>query len=282
MAEARMPLGVFASAGAGLGASIDRVLSLGVTTVQTHVPPPQDRTRERAEEIARRFADAGIRVTLVFCGFPGESYASIPIVRESVGLVPLATRADRVQQTKQTADFAAWMGAPGIGIHVGFIPEDWDSPEFADVCEVIADVADYCARRGLTMNLETGQETADTLLRVIQTVDKPNLAVNFDPANMIMYGSGEPLEALRKVGAHVKSCHCKDATWSDKPGEEWGLEVPLGKGDVNIERFVATLNELGYEGPLTIEREISGEQQIADIKAGIELLRQIKAKLGIE
>jgi sugar phosphate isomerase/epimerase len=112
-------------------------------------------------------------------------------------------------------------------------------------------------------------------------VDCPNLGVNFDPANMIMYGSGEPIAALRQVGRYIKSCHCKDATWSDDPGYVWGKETPLGQGDVGIETFIATLNELGYAGPLTIEREISGAQQITDIRAGIGLLRGIKRSLGI-
>lgn len=282
MAAGKMPLGVFTSVGAGLGAGIDRVLGLGVGTVQVHAGGPEDRNEGRAKEIGARFADAGIEITLVFCGYPGESYESIPIVRDTVGLVPPATRVARVQQTKGIADFAAWVGAPGIGVHVGFISEEWDSPEFAEAVDVIADVAEHCAGLGLTMNLETGQETADTLFHVLETVNRDNLGVNFDPANMIMYGSGEPLEALRRVGKHVKSCHCKDGTWSAKPGEEWGLEVPLGQGDVNIEKFVATLDELGYTGPLTIEREVSGERQITDIKAGLELLRDIKSRLGIE
>jgi sugar phosphate isomerase/epimerase len=281
MAEPKMPLGVFTSVGAGLGASIDQLLELGVRTVQVHAPGPAERTRVRAEEIADLFAQAGVRVTLVFCGYPGESYESIPIVRRTVGLVPPATRAERLALTKQIAQFAAWLGAPGIGVHVGFISEDWESPEFAGTVDTVAEVADYCGERDLTVNLETGQETADTLLRVLETADRPNLSVNFDPANMILYGSGEPLEALRKVGRYVKSCHCKDATWSDRPGETWGLEVPLGKGDVGIPAFIATLKDLGYSAPLTIEREISGARQIADIKAGTELLRQIKGRLGI-
>ena len=178
-------------------------------------------------------------------------------------------------------DFASWVGAPGIGIHVGFVSEDWESDEFASIADTVGQVADYCADLDMTMNLETGQETADALLHLLQSVDRPNLFVNFDPANMILYGSGQPLEALRKVGAYVRSCHCKDATWSDKPGETWGAEVPLGEGAVNIREFVRTLKDLGYTGPLTIEREVSGERQIADIRKGIELLRSIRKELGI-
>ncbi len=281
MAEGKMPLGVFVSAGAGLGASIERVVGLGVPTVQLHAPGPESRTKERAREVKKAFADARIKITLVFCGYPGESYQTIQIVRDTVGLVPPATRAERLAQTKRIADFASWLGAPGIGVHVGFVSEEHDSPEFAGAVDVVGKVADHCARLGLTMNLETGQETADTLLCLLEAVGRDNLGVNFDPANMILYGSGEPLEALRKVGAYVRSCHCKDGTWSDSPGEEWGLEVPLGQGAVGIENFVATLDGLGYAGPLTIEREVSGERQMTDIKAGIQLLKGIKAKLGI-
>jgi sugar phosphate isomerase/epimerase len=281
MARVRMPIGVFTSAGGDLTAAINKVLEVGVNSVQFHAPGPDQRSRARAREIADQFSEAGIDISLVFCGFAGERYDTIPIVRETVGLVPAATRAERLQNTKSIADFASWLDAPGIGIHVGFVSEDWDSPEFAEVVNVIGEVADYCAERGLTVNLETGQETAGTLLHVLDTAKKPNLGVNFDPANMILYGSGEPLEALRKVGKYVKSCHCKDATWSSKPGVEWGVEVPLGQGDVNIEKFVTILNELGYTGPLTIEREISRERQTTDIKAGIKVLRDIRVRLGI-
>ncbi len=281
MTDEIMPIGVFTSAGAGLGAGLEKVLELGVHTVQLHAPPAEGRTRENAVRIRERFADAEVEITLVFCGFPGESYASIPVVRDTVGLVPPAQRAERVQQAREIAEVASWLGAPGIGIHVGFIPEDWDSDDFADVVAVLGDLADFCADHDLCVNLETGQETADTLLHVLQTVDRENLGVNFDPANMILYGSGEPIEALYKVGKYVRSCHCKDAVWSSEPGSEWGEEVPLGHGDVDIERFVAVLNEFGYTGPLTIEREVSGDRQIEDIKAGIQLLRDIKGRLDI-
>ena len=111
---------------------------------------------------------------------------------------------------------------------------------------------------------------------------RDNLFINFDPANMILYGSGEPIDALKKVGQYVRSVHCKDATWADKPGEEWGAEVPLGQGAVGMETFVRTLNELGYTGPLTIEREIPQEpdRQKAEIGAGVDLLTELKTKIG--
>ena len=274
-----LPIGVFTSIGAGLGAGLEAVTKMGVPTVQVHAPSPEMRTEDYAKKVKKEFENAGIKITLVFCGYPGESYASIPVVRETVGLCPPATRDDRIEQTRAIADFAAALGAPGIGVHIGFINEDHKSKDFIDVVHVAKGLCDYCSALALRMHLETGQETADTLLEFLKAVNRPNIAVNFDPANMILYGSGEPIEALNKVGKYVQSCHCKDATWAAKPGEEWGVETPLGEGDVGIDKFLKTLIELGYTGPLTIEREIKGPQQTEDIKKAIALLNSLKKKL---
>ncbi len=275
----KMPVGVFTSIGAGLGADVEGVLGLELRSVQVHVPPPEMRAPEKIEQTRKTFADAGIDISLLFCGFAGDSYASIQIVRETVGLCPPATRKERVEEMLGMADYAAALGVPAIGNHIGFVSEDHGSKAFADMVATAQTVCDHCADLGIRMHLETGQETADTLLAFIGAVDRPNLAVNFDPANMILYGSGEPIAALRKVGRHVKSVHCKDGKWSDQPGEVFGPETPLGEGDVGMENFVRTLTEIGYEGPLTIEREIGGEQQIRDIRQAVQLLESLKAKL---
>jgi sugar phosphate isomerase/epimerase len=132
------------------------------------------------------------------------------------------------------------------------------------------------------LNLETGQESADGLLKFIRDVDRGNLFVNFDPANMILYGTGEPIDALKAIGGYVRSVHCKDAKWAAHPGQEWGQEVPLGDGDVGMETYLRTLDELGYSGPLTIEREIpqEPERQKAEISHAKNLLEDLKAKIG--
>ncbi len=129
--------------------------------------------------------------------------------------------------------------------------------------------------------LETGQETAQLLKQFLGDADRENLKVNFDPANMIMYGTGDPIEALEVLAPWVRGVHCKDGEWPASEGE-LGREKPLGEGHVGIERFIAKLLELGYQGPLTIEREIPGEQQMLDFLAGKDLLDGIKAKLGID
>ena len=275
----KWPVGIFTSIGAGLGAGIDAVKELGVPTVQLHTPPPEYRTPEKAAEIKQQFDDAGIAVTVIFCGCPGESYADIPTVRKTVGLVPEETRDERLVWTKEVADFAEVMQCDALGMHLGFVPEDESEPGYDDIVAVTQEVCDYCAAKGQHFHLETGQETADGLLGFMGHVGRDNLAINFDPANMILYGSGEPKEALRKVGHRVRSVHCKDAVWAEKPGEEWGEETPLGQGAVDIEAFLGILNELGYDGPLTIEREISGEEQKKDIAEAIKLLEDLRAKI---
>jgi sugar phosphate isomerase/epimerase len=275
----KWPIGVFTSIGAGLGAGLEAVKEIGVPTVQLHTPPPEFRTPEKVAEIKQRFAEAGLTVTVVFCGFEGESYADIPTVRKTIGLVPEETRAARLQETKEIADFTKALGVDVVAMHIGFVPEDPDDPRYAPLVAVAQEVCDYCAGNGQRFHLETGQESADGLLRFIQDVGRDNLAINFDPANMILYGSGEPIAALRQVGAYVKSVHCKDAKWAANPGQEWGEEMPLGQGDVGIENFLRTLKDLGYDGPLTIEREITGEQQKADIAAAVKLLERLRAEI---
>ncbi len=273
------PIGVFTSIGAGLGVTPQVVKELGIPTIQLHAPPRDRRTPEEAEKLKRDLEEAGITVTVVFCGFPGESYADIPTVRRTVGLVPRETREERLKETKEISDFARLLGVDAIGMHIGFIPEDPSDPLYAEVVEACREVCDYAKKNGQRFHLETGQETADTLLRFIHDVGRDNLFVNFDPANMILYGSGEPIEALRKVGKYVRSVHCKDAKWSKRPGEEWGEEVPLGQGDVNIPLFLRTLKEIGYRGPLTIEREITGEQQRRDVAAAVKYLEKLRAEI---
>jgi len=278
----KWPLGVFASIDAGLGVKLEVAHELGVSTVHLHAPHQAGRTKENAETFLARLGELGIQITVVFGGFEGESYADIPTCQRTVGLVPPETRAERTQEMKEIADFARVLGVDAVALHLGFIPHDTSGPLYQDVVGVAREICDHCAGNGQRFLLETGQETADGLLKFLDDVGRDNLFVNFDPANMILYGSGEPIEALERVGRYVRSVHCKDATWSDKPGETFGAEVPLGQGAVGMEDFLRTLDELGYTGPLTIEREIAQEpeRQKEEIGAGIKLLNELKGKIG--
>ncbi|MDP6445985.1 MAG: sugar phosphate isomerase/epimerase family protein [Pirellulaceae bacterium] len=278
----KWPIGVFTSVDAGLGVKLEVAHELGVPTIQLHAPAQETRTAENARKFLERLADLGITLTAVFGGFEGESYADIPTVVKTVGLVPPETRAARTQEMKEIADFARQLECNVVALHLGFIPHDTSEPLYAEVLEVTRDVCNHAKGNGQNVHLETGQEAADGLLQFISDVGVDNLFVNFDPANMILYGTGEPIEALKKIGSFVRSVHCKDGTWADKPGEEWGAETPLGEGDVGIETYLRTLGELGYAGPLTIEREIAQEptRQKAEIGQAVQLLSDLKAKIG--
>lgn len=278
----KWPLGVFASIDAGLGVKLEVAHELGVPTIQLHAPEKSTRTAENAKRFLDRLAGFGIRITAVFGGFEGESYADIPTVTRTVGLVPPATRAARTKEMKEIADFARLLGVDVVGLHLGFVPHDSSDPLYRDVLTVARDLCDHCKSQGQDVHLETGQESADALLQFITDMQRDNLFINFDPANMILYGSGEPIEALEKVGRYVHSVHCKDGTWAANPGEEWGSEVALGEGDVGMERYLRTLDKIGYHGPLTIEREIpqDPERQKAEIGRALALLSELKQKIG--
>lgn len=210
-------------------------------------------------------ADEEFTITAVFAAYDGESYADIPTVEQTVGFIPPATREAREQRTYQVVDATAAMGVPIFACHVGFVPEDMAHPNYVPVRDLVRRICDYCAGKGITFALETGQEPAESLLHFLKDVDRANLKLNFDPANLILYGTSEPIAALKLVGAHVVSCHCKDGNWPDKakPGT-LGTEMPLGEGAVGMANFVNMLKEVGYTGPLTIEREVSLDQDMDD------------------
>jgi len=278
----KWPIGVFTSIDAGLGVKIEVAHELGVPTIQLHAPAKETRTTANAEKFLAYLNQLGITLTAVFGGFEGESYADIPTVVETVGIVPPAMRAARVQEMKEIADFAHMLQCDVVALHLGFIPHDKSDPLYGEVVEVTRDILDHCKNNNQNLHLETGQETATGLLEFIGDVERDNLFINFDPANMILYGTGEPIEALRQVGALVRSVHCKDATWADNPGVEWGAEVPLNDGAVGMEDYLRTLDAIGYTGPLTIEREISEdpERQKAEIGNAVSLLTQLKDKIN--
>lgn len=275
-------IGVFASVDAGLGVHLDVAKELGIHTVQVHTPHKESRNEAAAKAFLQRCKEADITITCLFGGFEGESYADIATTARTVGLVPEGTRAARAAEMKEISDFAKLLGCNTLGMHIGFVPER-NSPSYTSLIEVTRNLLDHVKANGQNMHLETGQETADHLLEFMHDVGRDNLFINFDPANMILYGTGDPIEALKKVGHLVRSIHCKDAKWAapDQRGKGWGTEVALGDGDVGMETYLRTLQSVGYSGPLTIEREIAHdrERQKADIGQAVRLLESLRTKL---
>jgi L-ribulose-5-phosphate 3-epimerase len=183
----------------------------------------------------------------------------------TIGLVPRATRAARIDALKQTSDFAKLLGIPRLQTHCGFIPENLKDPLYKEVVVAIRNVADHCAANGQDFLMETGQETPTTLLRTIRDVGRPNLGVGLDTANLILYGKANPVDAMDVIGPYVKSVHAKDGKWPTDP-TKLGEEVVIGKGLVDFKQVFTKLHKLGYTGAITIERETSGPQQIEDVK----------------
>jgi sugar phosphate isomerase/epimerase len=275
------PIGVFASVDAGLGVKWNVIEELGLPTIQLHAPHAEKRNQQTAEQLKSQLESMNVRCTAVFGGFEGESYADIPTVVKTIGLVPKDTRESRLAEMCEISDFTHWLGCDTVALHLGFIPHDPSDPDFRDVVEVTRKLCDHCKSNDQFLHLETGQESAEGLLQFIAAVERDNLKVNFDPANMILYGTGDPIEALKMVGSHVRSVHCKDGTWSDQPGVTWGAEVPLGEGDVDIRKYLETLKEIGYTGPLTIEREIpeEPERQKQEIGQAVDLMRKLGSEI---
>ena len=274
-------LGAFASVDAGLGLQIETVSHLDVSTIHLHAPRKPGRTAERAAELSETLAGIGVEITCLFAGFEGESYADIPTVQRTVGLVPRTTRSERVAEFREIIDFATMLQVGPVGLHLGFVPHDRTTSDYAELLEVARSLCDYAADEGHAIHLETGQEPAHVLLAFLEDVERQNLFINFDPANMVLYGCGEPIEALQIVGKYVRSVHCKDAIGSDQPGITWGQEVPVGDGDVDFVRFLQVLADLEYSGPLTVEREIPSEpeRQIEEIGLATSRLREMIATI---
>ena len=181
-------IGVFASVDAGLGVHLDVAKELGIPTVQVHSPHAGSRTQAAADKFLGQCKDAGITITCVFGGFDGESYANIPTTAETVGLVPESTRAARAKEMKEISDFTKTLGCDTVGMHIGFVPADRNGASYKGLIEVTRDLLDHVAKNGQKLHLETGQESADHLLEFIHDVNRSNLFINFDPANMILYG----------------------------------------------------------------------------------------------
>jgi sugar phosphate isomerase/epimerase len=273
-----LALGVIASLGTDARAALQRVRDLGLPTAQIGYPAALDNENGvRAIEAARE--ETGVEITTVFCGFPGESYADIPTVQRTVGLVPEATRAERVQTTLKIAEFAQKIGVSRVAAHIGFVPEEHDNPLYAPMVQVTQSICAELKTRGQVFALETGQETAAGLKRFIEDVGADNLRVNFDPANMILYGNDQPIPALDVLMPWIDGVHCKDGKWPTQDAQ-LGEETPLGEGDVNMREWLKKLLDLGYRGPLTIEREISGEQQKQDILRAVNLLEGLLQEFG--
>ncbi len=253
------------------------IKALGVRCGQLGIPGGAELGKHFAANWKKALAEEEFTVVTVFAAYNGEDYADIPTVQRTVGFIPRATRAERERRTFEVSDFAAAIGVKSIACHIGFVPEDKNDPDYVAVREMVRRVCDHAAKHHQTFALETGQEPAHVLLDFLKDVDRKNLAINFDPANMILYGTGDPVEALGVLGKHVISVHAKDGDYPPKDvAGALGKERPLGEGSVGIERFVHKLKEIGFTGPLNIEREAHDpDQRMRDMRDAVPYLEAI-------
>jgi L-ribulose-5-phosphate 3-epimerase len=247
--------------------------SLGTDVVQIACGDPHHASWEEGENMPAAAKAAGFRMTGTMLGFSGEDYTTPQTIQLSGGFGNPATRPERLERFKWALDRTRALGLADMMLHAGFLPEPSD-PDRKPFLDALAKVSQLAKEKGITIAFETGQETADLLRRTLDDLKCPNLKINFDPANMILYDMGDPIRAVEILGPDIRSVHVKDAIRTKVPGT-WGEEVPLGKGQANIQKFVQTLKKVGYRGPLCIEREVGNQQErIADIAHGIRVLRE--------
>jgi L-ribulose-5-phosphate 3-epimerase len=261
--------------------TLQQVDALGIDCGQLGVPP--DLNCEIAlNEWTNGLSEWNISVTSVACSYSGEDYSNLETIHKTVGFTTEALRSDRITRTKVVSEFAHALGIPALSCHIGFIPSDTGTTLYKDLSDLTKLLCDYCEDHGQNFVLETGQESAEVLLSFIHNVDRQNLKVNFDPANMIMYRSGDPLTALKILSPHVLSVHCKDAHFPTSSTGHLGSECALGDGEVDFPAFLQQLKAMDYQGILSIEREEPDtEKRIADIKTGISRLKQWKINLEL-
>jgi sugar phosphate isomerase/epimerase len=245
---------------------------LGIDVVQIACGDPHHAAWEEGDRLPEVARQAGFRMSSAMLGFPGEDYTTPQTIQKTGGFGDPATRPERLERLKWAVNRTRALGLTALCLHAGFIPEphELDRKAFLDTLRKVADIA---AEQGVQIGFETGQETADLLRLTLQELNRPNLGVNFDPANMLLYDKGDPLRAVETLAPYIRSVHVKDANRPTTPGN-WGEEVPLGRGQVNIRAFVQTLQKVGYRGPLCIEREVGDQQQrLADVAHGVRYLR---------
>jgi len=236
-------------------------------------------TQENADMIRLAAQTLGIEVTALWAGWSGPAVWNFIDGPETLGLVPPAYRFHRLRELESASEFAMMLGVTDIITHVGFMPENPHDTNFVGTVAALRTLAEKMKQRGQYFLFETGQETPVTMLRAIETIGTGNLGVNLDTANLILYGKASTVDSLDVFGKYVRNTHCKDGLYPTS-GTYLGQEVPLGEGKANMPIVVKKLKELGYRGPLIIEREISGEKQTQDIIMARDLLRGILKDLG--
>jgi L-ribulose-5-phosphate 3-epimerase len=250
----------------------EKVNALGLKKVQLALTPHRDDpgTWEGVQEI---LAESGIGIVSGMFSTIGEDYSTPEAIRRTGGVVPDEHWDGNWELARAAAATAKAMGLKDVSTHAGFLPHEPSDPDFDKLSGRVAQLAGAFAEIGGSLLLESGQETAATLLLFLEEMHRrgtENVGVNFDPANMILYDMDEPIEALRQLVPHVQQVHVKDAKRTTVKGQ-WGEEVVVGTGQVDWLAFVRVLAEADFDGGYVFERE-AGDDRVGDINRGIAAL----------
>jgi len=248
-----------------------RIGRTGIRAVQLALVPLVERPAAFGDA-ADRLRDAGIRIVSGMLETVGEDYSSIARIGETGGVRPDATWPATRERAGRVAKLAGELGLPLVTFHAGFLPHERNDPVRARMLERLRELVDRFADHGVAVAFETGQEPAETLLDCLAELDRPAAGVNFDPANMILYGAGEPVAALGRLAPRVRQVHVKDARPAARPGD-WGEEVPVGQGTVDWTAFAAAVRTLPRPVDLVIERE-AGTRREEDVRVAAALLAE--------
>ena len=257
-------------------AEMNKLKELGAECCQITVWDNNCYTDEKAEEIKAAAAATGVEVSTLWAGWSGPAVWNFTEGPSTLGIVPVAYRMKRTEDILLGVDFASKIGVSRVATHAGFMPENMNDPQYTDVLATLRYIARKCKEKNVCFLFETGQETPVTLLRVIEDIGMDNVGINMDTANLILYGKANSSDAITVFGKYVMDTHIKDGFYPTN-GKSLGREVKVGDGLANIPEVVKRLKAVGYSGNYIIEREISGEQQIKDIKETLEYLRSVLA-----
>lgn len=269
-------VGVLVGLNENLAESLANARANGFESVQICTWDTESMTYELAAKVKQTIEESGVRVSTLWCGWPGGASWNFYDGPMNLGLVPEAYRYVRMEALIKGAHFTAACGITQMATHCGFIPENLNDPLYAGTLVALRRIVRDCKKLGVTFLFETGQETPVTLLRTIEDLGGENVGINFDTGNLILYGKGNPVDALDVFGKYVRDFHCKDGVYPTD-GRHLGHERAMGEGKVDWPALVKKLKEIGYDGPMTIEREISGEQQAIDIKKAKDMLEALIA-----
>ncbi len=250
---------------------IAKLKETGINRVQLALDPLRE-SPDAWGNASAQLQQSGITIVSGMFGCVGEDYSTLETIRLTGGVGPDGTWEQNWKNIQATAALAQQLGLKLVTFHAGFLPHDQSDPVFRKMVKRLNEVAQIFERARITLGFETGQETAPQLVQVLQKLNSKNIGVNFDPANMILYDKGNPIEAVRTLGPWICQVHTKDATRTEVPGT-WGAEVPAGTGEVDWAAFFAALRELKFQGNLVIERE-AGDQRVADIRKAKEMVEK--------